>query len=458
MFREPVKPSNPADGDLAAVLDGGGLPGLEALAPKLPAFMALWLEEILRERLPAEVMLTVAGKLAEGGLTASALSVLARVQAAMQTPADQGKILEIRAAVERQAGMYWAAAADARGAARLMGRMPSGEGPPDLEEGAFWVVNAANDPQAYHALLAALAAAPLADDPLRGPLAKRLAMDPAFQRAHVPLTQDFSFLVVGEEGPILQVECDVLGMRFMACREVGVVLTPLAADPPPAAQALAIRQLRLNAEWSGTREIQVDAAAPAALPAALKSWLEECPHAAHAEIREAWIDLALDPDEIFRAYREAHRQSVRWGMAHLAVASSRDTSMDCAQVYCDLHAQEGRTPSFERDQLNMMLGEGWLTAYVGALEGEPVSVLLAARHGHTTYYMASINKRMETKPISHVLLHQAILDARAEGLRRFHLGMLSTGTNFSRKLQNIAFYKSGFTKTFEDRIAYWMPV
>ncbi|CAA7616143.1 conserved hypothetical protein [Candidatus Terasakiella magnetica] len=434
MFRETVTPASPAD---AAYLSG--------------------LHDWLADPPPLTLLLARGQSLAAEGLTASALAFLACAQKRAPTTA---RVFLEKAAVERQAGMYWAAAADERVAARLDDRrMPDGPPLPELDADDFWVVSLFNDRLGYEALLAAATANPLRDDPLRDPvLARRIFTELRNPQYGSGRVEDFSFFVAGEDGPVMEVECDVQGGEHMGCRASAVVLTPLVPNPPPEAVALAVRQLRLSAEWAGCTMVHLEMAAQCPPPPALRDWMEAGEKAGWAELQTAWIDLTPGPDEILAGYRDAHRQSVRWGMKHIEVASSRDDIAGCARIYRDLHAQGGRQPGLDLDRFEALLAEGWLGFYVGRLEGEPVSALLTACHGRTTYYMASVNTRVGSRPVSHVLLHRAILDARAEGQRRFHLGTLHVDKGFDQKLRNIALFKRGFANMIENRILYLIPV
>jgi hypothetical protein len=101
---------------------------------------------------------------------------------------------------------------------------------------------------------------------------------------------------------------------------------------------------------------------------------------------------------------------------------------------------------------------GRMTLYVGYFEDKPVVTLLSSRHGHTTYYWASAKLPIGNKPIGHVVLHQAIMDAKAEGKTLFYFGLLDTVGNYGDKSRNIALYKRGFATRTETIIHYGLKL
>ena len=66
--------------------------------------------------------------------------------------------------------------------------------------------------------------------------------------------------------------------------------------------------------------------------------------------------------------------------------------------------------------------------------------------------MATI-RGMESKlSLTHMLMHRAIMDAKAAGQCRFHFGPLYDGGQLGAKQQSIARFKIGFCTNFQSRL------
>ena len=457
MLRETSRPANEAD---AAILDTilrrdmGALASIRHLAP--PSLIG-FLDKLLQDDDDNDANWSQLGDtLAAAGLTASALAAFAQIGAS--DPDHRAEAYARMAEIKRKLNMPWAAAADQRAANRLRGvKNPDGL-LPELEDDDLAVQAAHNDPEAYDRLLAGLTHSPLLDDPLRDPVfAKRLAQD---QRPGGPAVDDCSFFVLDGDGrPILQVEADVRGDRYLGCHETSIVLTRLEPSHPRIAKAsgLAVRQLRLILEWCGGCDHALMEVTPEerTLPA-VRDWLltDKCrsfPYTA------AWIDLSLGEDEIEKAYRTAHRQSLRWGRQNIRIEKTRTPDPAMIELYEQVHFASQRRPGMSKDAVASYLAAGYLNLYIGYFEDEAVVALLSSRHGKTTYYCASAKTLIGNKPIGHVVLHQAIIDAKAEGQTRFDFGPLYQAESFSSKIRGIALYKRGFANRTEEHTVYMCP-
>nr|WP_283091928.1 GNAT family N-acetyltransferase [Magnetospirillum sulfuroxidans] len=147
--------------------------------------------------------------------------------------------------------------------------------------------------------------------------------------------------------------------------------------------------------------------------------------------------------------RQTHRQQVRWGMAHLTIARWRGPA-DCAMLdqYADLcrRAERIAMPAAALQGL-LEHQKAWLD--VGAFDGIPVCAQIITRHGDTAYYAAGLTTPGDKRPQSHALIAHAMRQARDDGLRRFHFGFLHVDAGFSAKLNSIALFKRGFTRSFQ---------
>lgn len=398
----------------------------------------------------------LADELLAAGLTASALSALDMV-------IDNEKDLYARAIsydrmgeVEHKLNMEWAAAADHRVANRLRG-IPNPQAPYlELDDGELTVLSAHNNPEIFERIMASLPNSPLLNDPMRDPtLSKRAAMEVP-KPGHGPATDDCSFFVLDlDDRPILQVEADVTGDRFLGCRQTAILLTKVAPDHPqiPQAENLAVRQLIVALEWSGCKNAVFEMYPPDTLPPILHKWVTNS-GIRTIPLTAAWIDLSLDAEEIERRYRSAHRQSLRWGRNNMRVAKTSTPDPVLLGYYQQVHDELHRIPGLPVESVIRYLDEGRLNLYIGFYEDKPVVALLSSRHGTTTYYAASAKIPIGNKPLGHVVLHQAIMDAKAEGQKRFDFGGLNTDKYFSEKLRGIALYKSGFATHTQNYVHY----
>jgi hypothetical protein len=352
-------------------------------------------------------------------------------------------ILSERIELQRRLGMTLAVRADNHLLGRLRGSDRLDEELPVAEADGFEIVDAWNRPEDYADLARRVTPPSLRNDPLRDPLLTKplfLAGEADSGRA-----DDLSFFVLGEDGePLIQVECDVLADRHLGCRETAVTLSPLSpSGGGEAAQALALRQLLLFAAFSGARRVLFELSGEAALaPAVVARLRRSCAWA--RDVVHAWIDLDQDEGSIVAGYRENHRRALRWAATALAIAEHRAMSDDLCDIYAELHGGHREMP-LTREGLASLLGGGSARAYVGWHGSRAVGLVLASRHGATTYYMAGIKRSDFVKPVTHPLIHAAVLAAKAEGQSRFDFGVLFTDSHWDAKLRSIAQFKAGFT-------------
>ncbi len=456
MLREQARPVNDADTAILDAIDHGDTLALQVIRHRVPTTLLSFLEQLLQDDGKDDVAnwRQLADALRDAGLTASALAAYGRLSNVGDADV-RADAYASRAEIERKLHMEWAAAADQRAANRLRGIQNTGGLLLELEDGDLMVQTAHSDPTDYARIVASLPDSPLLNDPLRDPtLTKRYCQTPPPDGGVV--VDDCSFFVLDGNGrPILQVEADARGDRYLGCRETWILLTRLDEAHPQIAQAesLAVRQLRIILEWSGCSSAMFEARPGVALSPLLWAWITNT-DAGVVSFTAAWIDLSASEEAIERGYRDAHRQSLRWGRKNIRIVKT--TTPDPVQIdlYREVHFDCGRWPAVSTDILATYLDEGRFNLYIGYFEEKPVVALLSSRHGSTTYYWASAKVIIGNKPLGHVVLHQAIMDAKAEGQKRFDFGLLHTAEGFDAKLRNISLYKRGFASHTEKVLRY----
>ncbi|MBC7952197.1 MAG: GNAT family N-acetyltransferase [Rhodospirillaceae bacterium] len=463
MLRETAKAANEADQFLADVINNADLAALNRNDGQVPESLVAFLTQALQAEDNLHQWHEFGRTLGSNGLVLAALAAFNRAIKETSVAIQKVPVYADQVAVERSLGLTCAAAADQRVLRRLAGEPALPESMPDIAEGELSVVCVRSDAALYGQLLDGFTCSPLLNDPLRNPrLTKDMFLDPTYVGT-TGSVEDFSFFVVDEGGrPIVQCECDVMGDRYMGCREAGIVLTDCVVASPllEAAQELALKQLFLMAEWAGCSQVLMEVSNEVAPCPPLQACLLQR-KGNRGEVLNAWIDLSQSPEEIERGYRDAHRQSLRWGRKHVTVLSTIAglSTEQAMEAYLAVHAKARRNPGLRRERLEQLLTDGaHVTVYAGIFEGEPSSVLVSSRHGTTTYYMAAAKADVGNKPLSHVLLHQAVLDAKAEGQKRFDFGVLHSDERWSAKLRNISLYKRGYTRSLERRSLLWLPV
>ena len=356
----------------------------------------------------------------------------------------------------RAEGQYGAADSHQRVANRLLGHSNEAETLPELDDGSLVVLSAFNDPEGHRQRWEALPVPLLHDDPLRDPGLTKGQFLASEDREVSGLAEDYSFFVIDDTDghPVLLVECDVLADRYLGCREAGVELTVIAGDSPllDKARALALRQLDLITAWAGCPYCALELSAEAPVPASVSAHLGDPQALSVILFRNGWIDLSQDLAVIEKGYRSGTRESVRWGRKRVRVVSYPDPGLDIPSVYGAIMAAAGRGGGWPPDRLAQILATGDVGGHVAIVGDVPVAVVLTSRHGQSTYYTASAKLPGDKSPLSHILIHTAIADAKAQGQQRFTFGPLYEGGEFGAKLKSIAEFKSGFASSFERRL------
>lgn len=448
MEQERLRPANAADALVRAALTDHAPDALAALAPHLPAAILQGIARVVEGRVEPEDARRLGQVLEAAGLVAAAAAAYGCHAEALPLSAARAEAYAAIVALERAQGLSRAAAAHERVIRRLTGQGNSAEGAPELADGPLAIRSARVDAGRHARLLASLPLPPLAEDPLRDPFfTKPLWMGDG------AMTEDHSFFVVdAADTPVLLVECDLRGDRYLGCREVGVQLTPLDPSLPPdlAAEELALRQLDAILAWSGSPHLWLEVPRHGRIPPAVAARMVGLGPGGRVAFRNGWIELGGEIAEVERAYRATTRQRVRWGRANLETVCQEDGPGEVVEVYGELHRRIGRPAALERTVLEDALARGRISGFVGLLQGEPVGLVLTSHHGKTTYDLATIRAPGVKHPVSHLLVHLAIEEAGRRGQERFHFGPLYEGGEFGAKFKSIAEFKTGFASRFED--------
>ncbi len=463
MFREKIKVANETDAAILDALKTRSTAALASIEGEVPPILIEVLEKLLGDSPVGDdprQWNALALALISCGLTASALKSYFYMLGKTNIFEDLAVGCSDIAALQRRMNMPWAAGATERVANRLRGISNSDSLLPELEDGGLYVHAAHNDPEGYEKIIDSLGDYSLLHDTLRDPKLTKWNFFNSRGIDMIPMVDDCSFFVMdGDGNAILQVEADVMGIRYLGCRETGIILTTLVEDHPDLAQAndLAVRQIKVSLEWSGATTALFERAEGEALPAALTTWINES-RTIPIHVSAAWIDLSKSEAEIERGYREAHRQSLKWGKKNIEVVSTSKPDLAMIEAYAAVYYAARRTPGMSEQNLIRGLEADLFSIYIAYYEGNPVVALLTSRHGRTTYYCASAKVIIGNKPLGHVVLNRAIMDAKAQGQARFDFGQLQSSEVFSDKLRNIALYKQGFASHVEKRYLHLVRI
>ncbi|OAN43024.1 hypothetical protein A6A04_10030 [Paramagnetospirillum marisnigri] len=451
MGRRKVAAANEADRLMASVLADGDAEALAAIRPHMPPPILDGLIRVSEGRSDPEQMGRLGRTLESAGMTAAAVAAFGCQADSLPLGSERIPAHLDILAIERRQGLVEAAEGRQRAINRLAGEGNGGERPPELSLGALAARCAFAEPARHLDMLERVGFSPLAEDPLRDPSWTK----PLWHRGGEALAEDYSFFVVdADASPVMLVECDTRGDRYLGCREVGAVLTPLADEPAvlAVAEELALRQLETIAIWAGCPHLWLEVAADSPLPPAVADRSRELPAAGRVAFRTGWIDLTLDEDAIRRGYRATTRHMLRRGGEIMDILAHDDPAIDFVPVYEELHRRSGRVAALAGGDLTAALVSGRVSGFVGMMAGQPVSAVLSSCHGATTYDLATVRADDTREPVSHLPIHYAIIHAKARGQSRFHFGPLYEGGELGGKMKNIALFKRGFASAFNSCI------
>lgn len=451
---KPIRPASADDGDLARVLAEGDAAGLQAMLPRLSANMGSTLTRVVADQAGAEEIHALGRILSSGGLVAAAFETFGLATRSMLLARDKADVYVDMAALKRAVGLSSEADALERVARRLALLPNPKDNLIELDDGSFYVQCVFSDPDGFQHTMAGLPDLPLRNDPLRDPgLTKALYSGPIL-RERFGAAEDFSFFVLDSEGlPVILAACGVKGEGGLRCYESPLELTVLAPGCPELDQArdLALFQLEQIASWAGCVTINLDFPADAPLPKRLVDRLRDPQAGAILPFRLGWVDLTKDEDAIQKGYRATTRHSIRWGRENVRIVSRPD-EIDLPAIYLALHAKANRIPPLSSDMLMEAVRAGQVTAEVGYYQDQPCGLVLTSHHGSTANDMATVRLPDLKEPLTHVLIHQAILNAKAMGRLRFDFGQLWEGGVMGDKMASIARFKLGFASSFAPRL------
>ncbi len=467
MFLERIRPTGPLDELLADALIRRDAEAVVTARAILDDTVIHLLERAVAGTCEPDEARHLARQLSDHNLPAAAVAAFTEAltfKSAMAASFDSARRADIHAeaaAFKHALGATFSAQAHVRAARRLQGEDNSRDTLPELDGDGLMVLSAFNDSDGHLQRLGDLPFPALGDDPSRDPGFSKQMFLSGSDGEQGEAAEDYSFFVIDDRdgAPVLLVECDALGDRFLGCREAGIDLTVIQPDHPglEAARSLALRQLDLITGWAGCPRALLDIPADTVSPPSLVAHLGDPRSWSVILIRLGWIDLVQDEAAIRAGYRASTRQRVRWGVENLDIRGDRDPALDIPALHAALKIKAGREGGIGYEQLAAGLADGTVNAVVGFHQGEVASMVLTSRHGNVCYDMATVRIAGDGAPLSHALIDTAIAEAKARGQKRFHFGPLYGGGEFGAKLKSIAEFKSGFASAFERRLLVWMP-
>jgi hypothetical protein len=454
--RDQIRPASPADAVLAQAFAAHDETMLATCETALPPPLAMAVRRHFAETPEAETTHKLGRELAGAGWCASAMTALRVAAEQVPIPTQRIPLYDDMAVLERALGLDAAANGHLRRCRRLAGEGNPTDTLPNLETEALAVIGTFSAPDFHRSLCAAPGAAALHDDPLRDPGFTKAAFHACALKPLLGGIEDFSFVIINQrtEQPVLMVECDILGDRYLGCREAGIDLTRVGCESALTADArdLAVSQLEIIANWAGANHIVFDLPTTAPLPFAVQ---DRCSQKLGVDVfasRHAWIELSPEMADIKGHYRASTRQRVRWGRENMTVMHHSECWDHFGSYYLEANDMADRMAPLPIAVVMDFLQQGLLDGFVGFYQGALSSLVLTSRHGDTTYDMATSRRSGCKDPVTHVLIDAAIQRAKNQGQRRFHFGNLGEGEHFSGKERAIAEFKRGFCTVFDDRL------
>lgn len=163
------------------------------------------------------------------------------------------------------------------------------------------------------------------------------------------------------------------------------------------------------------------------------------------------VDLTLDEDVLWRDYRKGCRSVIRRAQ-RLGVTVDEVTDESGVTVFADLHSRRMRSLGADSDPDIFM--EMWTSlAPLGRCEillatlqsGVPISGILLLSHKNHVYYQAACSDPNHMDSGGNTLLvHEAVLRAKAGGATSFHLGPSPLASQVSEKAYLVGRFKNQF--------------
>ena len=163
----------------------------------------------------------------------------------------------------------------------------------------------------------------------------------------------------------------------------------------------------------------------------------------------ASADLSLSEVALRRDLRRSYRSLINWGQRNLALVHGPDLIF----IYADFHAKVAGREVYDRaywaDLASRFRNAGDLTLGYAVGQADPVAGLVVVDEGDTALYWSAVNDRDKfDKPMGHWPVFDAMLRAKARGMRYFDLGEFYEKGTVDEKTYGIGFFKKGFTSRY----------
>jgi len=166
------------------------------------------------------------------------------------------------------------------------------------------------------------------------------------------------------------------------------------------------------------------------------------------------IDLSLPVETLHKGLTKAYKWAVNWGKKNLALRVLDRDSITAEHVeqfrllHIEAAGRETRTPDSWAMQYNMVC-EGEAFCVFASMEEVLVSAALFPYSKSHCFYGVSASRRdLFDKPLSHIVIWEALLHAKMLGLRCFEMGEqlfpMAPRHNPSQKELGISFFKRAF--------------
>jgi hypothetical protein len=208
-------------------------------------------------------------------------------------------------------------------------------------------------------------------------------------------------------------------------------------------QRLAIREGAIRIDW----ELPSMPPGPEALLPALEQSGYEC-----QIFPSKVVDLALDEDALWRGYRKGCKSVVRRAQ-RLGVTVHEVTDESGVAVFADLHSRRMHSIGAHSSDADVFM-ETWKSLgpsgeceilLANLPSGVPISGILLLNHKDLAYYQAACSDPDHMESGGNTLLvHEAVLRAKAKGLTSFHMGPSPLASQVSEKAYLVGRFKNQF--------------
>ena len=165
------------------------------------------------------------------------------------------------------------------------------------------------------------------------------------------------------------------------------------------------------------------------------------------------LDLNLDEEKIFKNYSKGFKYNIKWGIKNLnsKIITGDDFDNKLLKEFIELHFNAAGRKTRSKNSweiLKNIVNEDKGFVSIALINHSLVSAsFFSMSERHCFYGVSASNRDMFEKPISHIVLWNAIKYAKKSGCEVFELGGLSFPFNVptpSKKEMNISFFKKNF--------------